>query len=92
MKHKPFSRKQIIRDNTDLEARLEQCYAANAELVIMAENNKIAISQSNINELIAVNEKLRAKHSRIRKRLTEVMDKFNIVYNFKTKEYEQKIN
>jgi len=86
----PYSKKMLLADNIELETRLEQCYASNAELVIKMEQNKKAILDSNIEELITVNEELRNKHTRIRERLTEVMDRFNIIYNRETERYEQK--
>ena len=89
----PYSKKELIRDNTELESRLEQCYASNAAMEInreflQKEVDKVNAKIPEFNELIEVNDKLRQKHSRIRKRLTEIMDKFNITYNHETKEYE----
>lgn len=90
----PYSKKMLLADNITLETQLEQCYASNAGLEINREKLQQEIDKTNhamleFNELVEVNEKLRTKHLTIRKRLTEIMDKFNITFNYETKEYEQ---
>jgi len=91
----PFSKKELMRDNVSLKNELDKCYASNTCLELNREMLQDRVDETNskiedTNLLIKAHSKLLLKNKRLRKRITEIMDQFNIVYNYEESKYETK--